>query len=78
MQNRKLAVQRNQAPAEKSGEFRIGGALRVTRLGFGAMRITGGGVWGEPADRLKPSEFCGALWNWESILSTPRTRMVQA
>jgi len=51
MQNRKLAVQRNQAPAKKSGEFRIGGELRVTRLGFGAMRITGNGVWGEPPDR---------------------------
>jgi pyridoxine 4-dehydrogenase len=51
MQNRKLAVQRNRAPAKKSGEFRIGGELRVTRLGFGAMRITGNGVWGEPPDR---------------------------
>ncbi|MDQ2677315.1 MAG: aldo/keto reductase [Actinomycetota bacterium] len=30
--------------------FSIGGDLSVTRLGFGAMRITGAGVWGEPAD----------------------------
>ncbi|UDY36592.1 aldo/keto reductase [Dermatobacter hominis] len=30
--------------------FDIGGDLTVTRLGFGAMRITGEGVWGEPAD----------------------------
>ncbi len=30
--------------------FAIGGDLPVTRLGFGAMRITGPGVWGEPAD----------------------------
>lgn len=29
----------------------IGGDLTVRRLGFGAMRVTGPGVWGEPADR---------------------------
>src|SRR5487761_801563 len=29
----------------------IGGKLEVLRLGFGAMRITGAGAWGEPADR---------------------------
>ncbi|MFA9446643.1 aldo/keto reductase [Egicoccus sp. AB-alg6-2] len=39
------------APASASGEFRIGGDLPVHRLGFGAMRITGKGVWGEPRDR---------------------------
>lgn len=38
-------------PAAKSGEFRIGGDLRVHRLGYGAMRITGKGIWGEPQDR---------------------------
>ncbi len=30
--------------------FRIGGDLEVTRLGYGAMRITGDGVWGPPKD----------------------------
>jgi aryl-alcohol dehydrogenase-like predicted oxidoreductase len=30
--------------------FTIGGDLEVSRLGFGAMRITGDGIWGEPAD----------------------------
>jgi pyridoxine 4-dehydrogenase len=34
-----------------SPEHRIGGALSVRRLGFGAMRITGPGIWGPPADR---------------------------
>ena len=38
-------------PAEASGTFRIGGDLEVTRLGFGAMRLTGPGIWGEPRDR---------------------------
>lgn len=37
--------------AAKAGEFLIGNDLRVTRLGYGAMRITGAGIWGEPADR---------------------------
>jgi len=33
-----------------SGKFKIGGDLLVNRLGFGAMRITGRGVWGSPVD----------------------------
>src|SRR5437588_7110814 len=33
-----------------NGEFRLGGDLDLSRLGFGAMRITGDGVWGEPDD----------------------------
>jgi pyridoxine 4-dehydrogenase len=37
--------------AAKAGTFRIGGELGVHRLGFGAMRITGRGIWGEPADK---------------------------
>jgi pyridoxine 4-dehydrogenase len=34
--------------ASASGTFTIGGDLNVNRLGFGAMRITGEGIWGEP------------------------------
>ena len=37
--------------AALSGSFAIGGDLEVNRLGFGAMRITGAGIWGPPADR---------------------------
>jgi aryl-alcohol dehydrogenase-like predicted oxidoreductase len=37
--------------ATQSGTFSIGGDLTVNRLGFGAMRVTGKGVWGEPQDR---------------------------
>jgi pyridoxine 4-dehydrogenase len=37
--------------AAQSGRFRIGGAFDVNRLGFGAMRIVGRGVWGPPEDR---------------------------
>jgi pyridoxine 4-dehydrogenase len=36
--------------AAHSGNFRIGGDLEIHRLGFGAMRITGPGIWGSPAD----------------------------
>ena len=36
--------------ASASGTFRIGGDLEVTRLGYGAMRITGPGIWGPPPD----------------------------
>jgi pyridoxine 4-dehydrogenase len=34
-----------------SGVFSVGGDMPVNRLGFGAMRITGNGIWGEPADK---------------------------
>jgi pyridoxine 4-dehydrogenase len=36
--------------AAASGQFKIGGDLAVNRLGFGAMRITGKGIWGDPTD----------------------------
>jgi pyridoxine 4-dehydrogenase len=39
--------------AAASGQFAIGGNLKVNRLGFGAMRITGDGIWGPPADRAE-------------------------
>jgi aryl-alcohol dehydrogenase-like predicted oxidoreductase len=51
VQKKKSASPREQ-PAKKAGEF-LGNDLRVTRLGFGAMRITGPGIWGEPADRAE-------------------------
>jgi pyridoxine 4-dehydrogenase len=37
--------------ATAAGTFTIGGELVVHRMGFGAMRITGEGIWGPPADR---------------------------
>ncbi len=41
------------ASAAKSGKFSIGGKVNVHRLGFGAMRITGEGIWGPPKDRAE-------------------------
>lgn len=40
----------NESAASASGVFKLGGDLPVNRLGFGAMRITGPGIWGEPKD----------------------------
>jgi pyridoxine 4-dehydrogenase len=37
--------------ASMAGTIDVGGDLTVNRLGFGAMRITGPGIWGPPADR---------------------------
>jgi pyridoxine 4-dehydrogenase len=37
----------------KADELKIGNDLRVVRLGYGAMRITGEGIWGEPANRAE-------------------------
>ena len=53
MAGNKSAMDRGQRLAAMAGEFLIGDDLRVTRLGFGAMRITGKGIWGEPADRAE-------------------------
>ncbi len=39
--------------ARQSGSFKIGGDIEISRLGFGAMRITGKGVWGPPQDRAE-------------------------
>jgi pyridoxine 4-dehydrogenase len=39
--------------AGKSATFQIGGDITINRLGFGAMRVTGPGIWGEPADRAE-------------------------
>jgi aryl-alcohol dehydrogenase-like predicted oxidoreductase len=44
------------ANASASGTFRLGGDLEIHRLGFGAMRITGQGIWGEPKDANKAKQ----------------------
>ena len=42
--------------AAAAGKIDVGGDLRVNRLGFGAMRITGPGIWGDPPDRDRARE----------------------
>src|SRR5580698_7141829 len=39
--------------ASQSGTFKVGGDITVNRLGFGAMRVTGPGIWDEPEDRAE-------------------------
>ena len=48
-----LAGSNEKSAAVRAGQFAIGGDLQVNRLGFGAMRITGAGVWGPPASRTE-------------------------
>jgi pyridoxine 4-dehydrogenase len=45
-----------EAVAAASGVFSLGGKMPVTRLGYGAMRITGKGIWGDPPDRAASIE----------------------
>src|SRR5919199_1992782 len=44
--------------ASSAATFSLGGELTVRRLGFGAMRITGEGIWGEPDDRDEARAVC--------------------
>jgi pyridoxine 4-dehydrogenase len=46
-----VKVTAQKSVAQASGTFTLGGDLTVNRLGFGAMRLTGKGVWGPPADK---------------------------
>ena len=39
--------------ASRSGAFMIGGAIKINRLGFGAMRLAGPNIWGPPADKAE-------------------------
>ena len=41
----------SEPPAAAAGELTLGGDLTVHRMGFGSMRLTGDGVWGDPPDR---------------------------
>ncbi|MEU5047554.1 aldo/keto reductase [Streptomyces griseorubiginosus] len=45
-----MSTQPTTNPAAASGTFDLGGDLTVNRLGYGAMQLTGPGVWGEPRD----------------------------
>ena len=48
---RTIVNQANRTDAGAAGTIGIGGDLTVHRMGYGAMRITGAGIWGEPRDR---------------------------
>jgi pyridoxine 4-dehydrogenase len=44
-------MNKNELSASKAGDVSLGGEISVRRLGFGAMRLTGEGIWGAPKDR---------------------------
>ena len=46
-------MSKKELSASLAGEISFGGELSVHRLGFGAMRLTGEGIWGPPKDRTK-------------------------
>ncbi|HUV68818.1 MAG TPA: aldo/keto reductase [Terracidiphilus sp.] len=46
-----MATETGTLPAAQAGTFTLGGDLTVNRMGYGAMRITGKGIWGPPEDR---------------------------
>src|SRR6201997_662512 len=46
-----VSVNKNNISASLAGQVSLGGELSVHRLGFGAMRLTGEGIWGPPKDR---------------------------
>ena len=46
-------VNTTHTPAAAAGTITLGGDLTVHRLGFGAMRLTGPGIWGPPRDRVQ-------------------------
>ena len=67
-----MSAENSVAPVSQSGAFEIAGKS-VHRLGFGAMRITGPGIWGEPADRAEAWRCCAGRSSWASTSSTPPT-----
>lgn len=48
-----MSTQTENLPATQSGTITLGGQLTVHRLGYGAMRITGEGIWGPPKDHAQ-------------------------
>ena len=64
----------NDLDARQAGTFKIGGEIDIHRLGFGAMQITGAGVWGEPEDRPENARSAARVledlaadrgWRWQ-------------
>ena len=68
---------RTPKPVRSSGTFTLGagsdGATTVHRLGYGAMQITGPGIWGEPVDHDECIRVLRRPSTWGSTSSTPPT-----
>ena len=70
-----MSTQVQAVSAVQSGTFTLSGELPVHRLGYGAMRITGEGIWGLPGTGKRHFQSFGGPWNWASISLIPRTLM---
>ena len=46
-----------------AGTLVIGGEFEVKRIGFGAMRLSGPGIWGDPPTAPPPAACCSARWH---------------
>jgi aryl-alcohol dehydrogenase-like predicted oxidoreductase len=51
----------NTISAVAAGQFKVGGDITINRLGFGAMRLTGPGIWGDPVDGRSARETLRSL-----------------
>ena len=56
-------IQEQTLSAAAAGEFTIGGDLTVNRMGYGAMRITGQGIWDRLLTKPPPLQPCGGRLN---------------
>jgi pyridoxine 4-dehydrogenase len=50
-------MKKEELSASLAGDVSLGEKISVHRLGFGAMRLTGEGVWGPPKDHKRPWLF---------------------
>jgi len=69
----------SQPTAAAAGTIDIGGDLSVNRMGYGAMRITGPGIWAEPPDQItsrRRQHSAGPL-SWRLTSSIPLTPTVR-
>ena len=67
----------SQLPASIAGTVTIGNDSVVNRVGFGAMRLPGPGVWGEPSNPTEAKMCCDEPLNSASTLLIPPHSMVQ-
>ena len=56
--------------AASAGQFEVGGDFTINRFGFGAMRLTGKSIWGDPEDLAAARDTLARLPSLASISST--------
>jgi hypothetical protein len=72
-----ISLQAADKPVHRSGSFAIGGDLSVDRLGYGAMRIAGPGIWDPPEDPEGAKAFLRQALELGWASSIRQTPMVQ-